>query len=36
MSGRQWAVAVLALITIAAVGEWLLAVLFGVDTVPVP
>lgn len=36
MTPRQWAVVVLTLVTVAAVGEWLLAWLFGVDTVPVP
>lgn len=33
MNGRQWAVAVLALITAAIIGEWALAVLFDVHNI---
>lgn len=33
MSGRQWAVAVLALITAAIIGEWALAALFDVHNI---
>lgn len=36
MTGRQWAVAILVLLTIAAVGEYVLAWVFGIDLPPTP
>ena len=36
VTGRQWAVAILVLLTVAAVGEYVLAWVFGVDLPPTP
>lgn len=36
MTGRQWAVAILTLLTLAAIGECVLAWVFGVDLPPTP